>query len=396
MFYLMNKDEKVLSFDRNLEIFEIYNVKQLPYQIRHQTDEDDINILSNPNIIQRYFIKWIDLRNIIPKQNRMELNDFLEIIEGYVGEENILEHIVYTSINDTYWFKPVTSSLGYNDVNPYLKDFNERISEHLSNEDQIEDEEFCELVKYPIISPEFTVSGSQVKRLWKDKFNKIHLIKYFYPEESSKQINQIISEALATTVISRLGFPVQCSEIIDGNSLTLMTELFTNENTGFISADNLFTSQYTGFDILSDERVEDFINELEELFLAQLIIYNTDFHLGNWGFLINNETQQIKGVAPSFDLSHSLWYNEDYIEDSCNIYEIEDFGTNLSSLKYIEWKDIITKHRAKLEQLLIELKSEEFFLESMDYFYDYEYIYRIEQVRIALIERVKFILKQFI
>ncbi len=398
MYYLMNKDEKVLLFDRNLEITELYNFKQLPYQIRSQIeDNDEINILSNPNLIQNYFIDWLDLRNFTPNQNRMELNDFLETIESYVGEENILDYITYTSINDTYWFKPITSSLVYSDVNPYLKELDERISEHLSHEKQFEDYEFCELVKYPIISPEVTIGGSQVKRLYKDKFNRIYMIKYLCFEKLDDQINQIISEKLAATVLARLGFPVQSSDIVeDEYNLYLLTELFTDENTGFIPATSLFSSSYTGFDILADERVEDFRDDLEELFLAQLIIYNTDFHLGNWGFLIDNETQQIKGVAPSFDLNLSLWHDEKYVEESPNVYKINDFIANSSSLGYIEWGSIISKHKVKLEQILIELESEEFFLEATDYFCEPEHTYRIEQIRIALIERIKFLLNNYI
>lgn len=47
-----------------------------------------------------------------------------------------------------------------------------------------------------------------------------------------------------------------------------------------------------------------YINELSDMLVADALILNQDRHLGNFGFLINNDTGVIIGTAPLYD--HNL------------------------------------------------------------------------------------------
>lgn len=45
------------------------------------------------------------------------------------------------------------------------------------------------------------------------------------------------------------------------------------------------------------------------MFVFDALICNVDRHLGNFGFLVDNKTNKIIGLAPIFDNGNSLFYN---------------------------------------------------------------------------------------
>ena len=72
--------------------------------------------------------------------------------------------------------------------------------------------------------------------------------------------------------------------------------LFTSEKIGFVPAGRLVTRD----EALQDPRFAD-------VFFFDAIIFNTDRHLGNFGYLINNDTNEIVGAAPIFDNGYGLF-----------------------------------------------------------------------------------------
>jgi hypothetical protein len=49
--------------------------------------------------------------------------------------------------------------------------------------------------------------------------------------------------------------------------------------------------------------------ECREMILTDSIVFNQDRHLGNFGFIVNNETFEIQGFAPLFDYNLSMLCN---------------------------------------------------------------------------------------
>jgi hypothetical protein len=47
--------------------------------------------------------------------------------------------------------------------------------------------------------------------------------------------------------------------------------------------------------------------DFQNMILFDALIYNTDHYFGNFGFLIDNKTMKIKGLAPIFDNGSSLF-----------------------------------------------------------------------------------------
>ena len=72
--------------------------------------------------------------------------------------------------------------------------------------------------------------------------------------------------------------------------------LFTSERIGFVPAGRLVSRN----EALQDPRFAD-------IFFFDAIIFNTDRHLGNFGYLIDNDTNEIVGAAPIFDNGYGLF-----------------------------------------------------------------------------------------
>lgn len=100
------------------------------------------------------------------------------------------------------------------------------------------------------------------------------------------------------------------------NTVQYFYENYKNQN---VSICNLFTTEKIGFSSFSkvfmiNLRQNEIFDEFkrygqEDLFRAMILsdalTLNVDRHLGNIGFLINNDSQQIQSIAPIFDFNMS-------------------------------------------------------------------------------------------
>ena len=51
---------------------------------------------------------------------------------------------------------------------------------------------------------------------------------------------------------------------------------------------------------------ENYVNALHDMFVLDAVICNTDRHCGNFGFLVNNNTNQIVAPETLFDHGNAL------------------------------------------------------------------------------------------
>ena len=72
--------------------------------------------------------------------------------------------------------------------------------------------------------------------------------------------------------------------------------LFTSDKYGYIPAGRVVSRE----EALKDPRFAD-------VFFFDAIIFNTDRHMGNFGYLVDNDTNEIVGAAPIFDNGYGLF-----------------------------------------------------------------------------------------
>lgn len=72
--------------------------------------------------------------------------------------------------------------------------------------------------------------------------------------------------------------------------------LFTSDKVGYLAARSVLRKE----EVLNDPRFAD-------IFFFDAVVFNTDRHTGNFGFLVDNDVNEISGVAPIFDNGYSLF-----------------------------------------------------------------------------------------
>lgn len=87
--------------------------------------------------------------------------------------------------------------------------------------------------------------------------------------------------------------------------------LFTSEETGLVKISELEQTTRTIPELLTlFESVGDG-DIFRRMCVLDALILNVDRHLGNFGMLVNNDTQNVTGAAPIFDHNRSLLFDLD-------------------------------------------------------------------------------------
>lgn len=91
-------------------------------------------------------------------------------------------------------------------------------------------------------------------------------------------------------------------------SLCSTCRLFTDEITVFVPAYKIFLRNSVGSiaDTLALCRDMGFERKFTDTVVLDTVTFNQDRHLGNFGFLVNNDTFEIKSFAPLFDFNMAI------------------------------------------------------------------------------------------
>lgn len=321
-YFLKNKDKIILSFCYSQEMFEKYVIDK----ITNVEVNKENQYLTPHNLNLNNIEKWIKSRKI-PK-NRAFVDKILETLPNNC----LITYIDYSlglSLNDSYWIvsEENEKKLKWNDVNLYHP--NNHFSEIVANL------AFSSLYKSDLInpienniitSPEFTTNG-MLKKCWKKENGKIFLLKG-QTEEFANFGKEAFSEYFCyqiAKIFEKHGFFKAIKYDLDlfNNEIVSKCEIFTNEDIGFISMfDALNIKNQDEKQVLHQSNTlntplikkiyglfETFKlnkNFIQDLMLFDAIIGNDDRHLGNFGFLIDNNKNQIIDIAPVFDNGMSL------------------------------------------------------------------------------------------
>ena len=156
-------------------------------------------------------------------------------------------------------------------------------------------------------SPEFTTNG-MLRKCWRRISGKIYLYKGG-TEGASNTGFEPYSEFYAAQVAQAMGINAIPYGLSKWKSTLCSTcELFTSKDSAFLPVGRLVTRG--GF-----KAVTEYYQQLGPAYLAALgdmvildaLICNVDRHFGNFGFLIDNKTNQIVSPAPLFDHGNSLF-----------------------------------------------------------------------------------------
>ena len=234
---------------------------------------------------------WLKYRTVPKHRN------YIQRMLGNIGllqkdTKGIIGFCKGLSLNDVYWVVPDSFRGLWKENNLYDNEFSKTLAVMaftggISGEFSIKGESST--------SPEFTTNGMLAK-CWRRRNGEILLFKGG-TEGAGNTGFEPYSEYYASQIAEALGLAhVEYGLEKFKGRLCSTCPLFTSEKYGFVAAGRV---------VSRDEALAD--SRFTNVFFFDALIFNTDRHLGNFGYVIDNDTNEIVGASPIFDNGYGLF-----------------------------------------------------------------------------------------
>lgn len=293
--------------------------------------------------------KWLKSRTI-PK-NRAYVHNFLSKCNLNLNRPmNIIKVSKGLSLNDCYWVVEEGFSGTFEKYNLYDNRFSRVLA-------LIAFTGYGSSVRSSLAScPEFTTNG-MLPKCWRRVNGEIKLYKGG-TSGASNTGNEPYCEYYAAQIAKELGI----SAIDYGLSkwkgaLCSTCVLFTSKEYAFLPVGKVVTSG--GMEAVAsyyEKMGAAYAKALADMLVLDAIICNTDRHFGNFGFLVDNRTNEIVAPAPLFDHGNSL-FNFAGKDDLASDAALTAYAQTLMPCLYDDFigtaKAVLTpEHREGLRHLL--------------------------------------------
>lgn len=295
IFHFMNKDNIVATFTiSNIEGVEVFGdfswiAGKLPFGMTS---------------IER----WVNDRNVLIDKKHAKA------MMKELGIETAMDFIDFTnctSLFDSYWIKREDSKLSWANVSLYRNDFSEYLA-HFAMNAEISGVE----KRKRHLSPEYNTSGS-FDHCWMKHDGKIFMLK-----AGSYGAANTGREPFSEVYVNQLAKALEISEYVEYKLQHLerripkttkivdiavtRCDIITNEDVGMVDALCLGITSYEQLIDYCRTINEDETEKANDMLLLDCLSLNTDRHLGNVSMLVNNDTQEVLGIAPVYDNNMAL------------------------------------------------------------------------------------------
>lgn len=350
-YILKNKDKIVLEFE--VETIQEQSMGAINFQFYRQTIKsvkiNDDNLLPfglvKDNLKDR-LQSWIKQRKF-PKHRQFAKNILASIPMDF--SDNFMSYIDISlglSLNDSFWIVPADKDYKWKDFNLYENEFSEALALCAFGLKMTKVNGFTS-------SPEYTTNG-MLRKCWHRDDGQIYL--YKSKSEMYDGFGEAYSEFYMAQIADVLEFdyvPYDLKEF--HGQIVSSCPIFTNENEGYMPMHILLKDfkNYGKIDLM--QRISTLYGEhsFANLMLFDALICNIDRHLGNFGMIIDNNTNEILRPAPIFDngLSFMATLNKNQLKEDISNFLLNDIGYfELEFNKQIELF-VGTRHIPNLEKL---------------------------------------------
>lgn len=278
-YVLLNKDVEIAEF----EVDTLY---------------DDITIIKQFVKLPEWFgnLDSFIINRRAPKQ-RENIEELLRLsgcdtLQGFLDISHAL------SLVDTFWVKRIDSGLSWKNVSLYTHPFNEVIA-RTAFEGGLHGRQLS------TTSPEYGTDGSFAK-CWIREGERIRMLK----RGSSGARNaglEPYSEFYASQLVKAFTDELVAYGLRTHNRrICSVCDLFTSEDYGYLPYAAIDSRSSTLKDVLRKMREFGLEDRVKRMFVIDAVILNEDRHKNNFGFIVDNRTQEIVGMAPLFDHNISL------------------------------------------------------------------------------------------
>lgn len=291
----------LMHFDTPLIVFSAKKQAETNIRIIEVHKENkELFPLDLAEISERGIESWIKHRSI-PK-NRAYVDTLLSSLGLSINRPlDLISVSKGLSLNDCYWLKQEDSSDSFDGINLYDNRFSRVLGQIAftgygsSN------------VSGLTSSPEFTTNG-MLPKCWRRIDGKILLYKGGTMGASNTG-NEPYSEFYAYQIGKILGINVLPYNLSKWKDILCSTcELFTSKDVSFVPVGRIVRSGgMQAVKAYYKELGPEFEKALNDMLIFDALIFNTDRHYGNFGFLIDSHTNSIIAPAPLFDHGNSLF-----------------------------------------------------------------------------------------
>jgi len=303
LYYLMNAHTRVLEFEHeHTEIGDLYKVLSTSEPPLLPID------LQKGEVTTARLGDWIE-RRVIPV-NRHHMEAVLSAI-NLTNHFDVLCYSHGMSLNDTFWIQEASENLDFDAINLYDNPFDEALG-------WIAFTGIPSDISHHLSTPEITTEGMLPKYWRRITADEIILCKGGTEGYSNAGLEPF-AEVMAYHISKRIGvntIPYRLERLND--KPVSVSKLFTTKGNGLLTASRYLSYKEPGVKYISlqvalEHMQNDFedISPFYDMCFFDYIIDNGDRHLNNWGFTVNNMTQEIVGFAPLWDNGAALDYERD-------------------------------------------------------------------------------------
>lgn len=244
--------------------------------------------------------KWLKQRTI-PK-NRAYVNSFLSKCGLHINRPmNIIRVSKGLSLNDCYW----VVEEGFNGTFEKYNLYDNRFSQLLA---LIAFTGYGSSVRTSLVScPEFTTNG-MLPKCWRRVNGTIRLYKGGTSGASNTGCEPY-SEYYAAQIAEVMGINSVSYNLSKWKGeLCSVCDLFTSKDYSYLPIGRMVTAG--GIETVREyyqSLGKEYIDALNAMLVFDAVIFNTDRHFGNFGFMVNNKTNKITASAPLFDHGNALF-----------------------------------------------------------------------------------------
>lgn len=282
---------------------------------------------------------WRWLRHRAVPKHRAYIAQFLSRLGIRNGDlRGILGFSRGLSLNDVHWVAEDDDKSLWKSINLYANPFSETLAYMAFTGGD-------GTVAMGSTSPELTTNGMLAK-CWR-RLDGTPVLFKGGTEGAANSGFEPYSEFYAAQVAEAIGLdhvPYGLSKF--KGRLCSTCAAFTSDRYGYLSAGRYMTREAA----LSDSRFAD-------IFFFDALICNPDRHLGNFGYLVDNDTNEIVRAAPIFDNGYGLFslalYKNKYKDEFA---DLAGFAAARTPALYYPWLNIPGGITARMKSLALKLR----------------------------------------
>ena len=347
----MNGNREVLQFSLDDMFIKVLDNDFLPYSLKDYLKNTD---LTSPETIKRTFNHISSLKDYLCSRTLNISRDNAKAIlhtNAFPQSMKTKERLKIVmacdglSITDNFWLKQETDKRQFDEVNlrnHHLSDAAYEISILGKNISVTKD----------IMLPDLGTDGMFAKT-WVRNPNGILLWK---TDMTNGSVNAV-AEKEASDILDKSNVNHIKYSLFERDGLKITScECIANDDYSIINAFEIKDwCEHTGKDII-DYIEDNFMQDFAKMCVADYVIANTDRHLGNINFIIDNKTNSILSLAPLFDHNQSLIADRLDADVSEIIYDITNRTLKDTAVKYYPYSKIIFDREYLPEKCASRLK----------------------------------------